>query len=292
MSFTNANKRFAGSRLAEYSPERKGGGRQFNSPVKPVLTSSRVYSSDVEALQNNGYKYRDEEGVVRRLKVEQVPGVEGTYRIAKDGTQSAKGMPKLAVNSTVASRSQAARTSTADDVDLNMSAQKYQNINDMNKQAHHLKGIVENSEGIDTRTPTGKAAVIKRLNAEGFFTGDDRRQYIALTGNKMYNADGSAHKTEALDEHQGGVHRADTTAHAVHKELMPTREQFEQMSDDEVAVNLLMSGYAERLDVQKIKGVSQDAIAKTERNLRIATAKAIAQRFISDISQTSATLMP
>ena len=294
MSYTNANKRFAGKDIAVYSPERKHGGRYFNSTVSPVLTNSKVYQSVVEALRNNAYKYKDSEGVTRRLKVEPVPGAKDTYRIAKDGTQSAKGTPKLAINAPSPTRSEGARISTAPDVDLELSAEKYQNINDKNKQAHHLKGVKENADAMASRTEDGKKRVMDRLNAEGFFTGDDRRQYVALTGNKMYAADGSAFLTGALDEHQGGVHKNDTVSNAVYRELMPSAEQFSTMSDDEVANNLLMAGYAERLDIQNIKGISPSAITKTEENLRIATAKAIAQRFIIESTplQTNSTLMP
>jgi len=281
VSFTNANKRFAADRLASFDPNRPGGSAQFSSSVKPVLTNASTYSSPTEALANNAYKYKDEEGVTRRLKVDSVDGVRDTYRIAKDGTQASKGTPKLAVNSSNPNRKAAANASLGKDVNLDLAAQKYQTGNDRNFQVHHLLEVTPNGAGFTTRTPESQQSIILELNRRGVFPSDDRRNQVYLRGNRMYNADGSYHLTGALDEHQGQVHSADSVAHVVQQVLMPSKEEFETMTDKQVADNIHMSALVGRLDVQKVKNVSTTAISKTEEELRVATAKAIAARIIN-----------
>ena len=293
MNYTNANKRFAADRLAAFNPERKGGSAQFNSEVKPVLTNSKTYDGPEAALENNAYKYRNDDGVTRRLKIDAVNGVKDTYRIAKDGTQASKGMPKLAINSSNPNRATAARSSLGRNVNLDLAAQKYQTGNDRNFQVHHLLEVTPNGAGFTTRSPESQQNIILELNRRGVFPSDDRRNQVYLRGNRMYNADGSYHLTGHLDEHQGQVHSAESVAHVVQEELLPSANEFAQMSDKEVANNIHMSALAGRLDVQNVKKVAPSAIQKTEQQLRRAIAKSIAQRqmpIAGQMQQTSSTL--
>jgi len=290
--YTNANRRFAGQRLAYYSPEQPGGGLQFNSNIKPVLTNSRTYSNSVEALENNAYKYKDENGVTRRMKVQQTPGIPGVYRISKDGTQASKGTPKLAINSSNPNRRAAANASLGKDVDLDLAATKYQTGNDRNFQVHHLLEVTPNGDAFVSRSPESQQNIILDLNRRHVYPSDDRRNQTYLRGNRMYNPDGSYHLTGALDEHQAQVHSADSVAHVVQAELMPTKAEFATMTDKQVADNVHMSALAGRLDVQKVKKVATNAISRTEQELRRATAKAITARIINAraVQQTPSTL--
>jgi Leucine-rich repeat (LRR) protein len=200
-----------------------------------------------------------------------------TYQVRQDGNRTGKGMPKLAVSSTKNTRSSAGLASTSADTNLVMSANKYQDINDKNKQAHHLLEVVEHGGAFIGRSPESKAYIINKLNQKGFFPGDDRRNYAALTGNKMKMSDGSMVTTGHLDEHQGGVHSKDALSHEVQKHL-PTAEQFSQMTDDQVITAILPSAYAGRIDVQTVKGVSNRAIAKQTAQFYRANARAVAEQ--------------
>ena len=282
MSWTNLTNRIVLAEAASYDPTNKGGGRQFASSVQPVLTSRRTFNSPTEAITNNSAKYRDKDGTIKYLKVvEVIPprnGQQGTYRLGLDGTAESKGTPKLAVNSTKPNRKQAALASTSPDVDLSRSAVKYQSINDKNKQAHHVMEVVEHSGAFEGRSVESRLYIMEKLGRMGFFSGDDRRNYTALTGNKMIAADGSMYKTGHLDQHQGYVHSNQSVASEVQKTL-PSKNEFLNMTDDEVITAIVPSCLAGRLDVQMATGVSQKAIDKTANQLQRASAKAIAQSY-------------
>lgn len=276
--YTNFTNRVNVDQVKYYDPARPGGGRYLNSTVPVVLPSTRTASSAQQALLGNSSRYRDpKSGQVRYLKVAPVEGMRDTYQVRPDGNRTGKGMPKLAVSSVKPSRSTAGQASTAVGTDLVMSANKYQDINDKNKQAHHLLEVVEHGGAFIGRSPESKAYIINELNKQGFFPGDDRRNYVALTGNKMKMSAGNMVTTGHLDEHQGGVHSKNSLSNEVQKSL-PTAEEFSRMTDDQVVAAILPSAYAGRIDVQEIKGVSQRAIAKQRSLFYKATARAIANR--------------
>lgn len=291
MSWTNFTNRINLANAAAYDPTNRGGGRQFASSVKPVLPSTRTHGSALDALLNNSVKYKDEDGTIRYIKVVEdiAPqnGGQGTYRLALDGSAEGKGKPKLAVSSSNPRRKAGAIASTASNANLTQSAIKYQNINDKNKQSHHVMEVVEHSGAFIGRSPESKAYILGKLSDKGFFPGDDRRNYTALTGNKMFASDGSMFKTGALDQHQGYVHSNQSVASEVQK-MLPSAEEFSRMTDDEVVVALLPSALAGRYDVQSATGVSTKALDKTSSQLARATAKAIAQSYRSRASRGEA----
>lgn len=258
--------------------------RQFGSNVEPRLPNTKyVGNSFGDAITNDSPKYRGEDGVVRRVKVRQITP-QGTYQFADDSTQSAKGRPKLAVNAGKESRQRAARSLTQPGVDLDLSGHKYQDINDHNKQAHHLLSIGMHGGALEGRSQASQDYIVGELAKDGFFTGDDRRNYVALIGNRAVTeggqrfSPGKVHPT--LDEHQGGVHSKNTITQVI-KQMLPTREQFHQMSDDQVIQALKLSGAAARADIQDVKGIEGAARAKSEKYLQRQMARSIAQQVIS-----------
>ena len=60
---------------------------------------------------------------------------------------------------------------------------------------------------------------------------------------------------------------------------MPNSQQFRMMSDDQIVDALKMTAYAARLDVQEVKGVSQQAQKKTMNHLNRQTARVLATRW-------------
>ena len=274
----------AGDRLygstGSYRPKGQN-TRLFNSSLPPKLPNTQYEGKNFEdAIQNNSPKYRDESGVLRRVKVVKVAGE--TYKFAEDSTQASKGIPKLAVNSGTPSRQRAARDLTGEDVNLDISGQKYQNINDKRKQSHHIISVGLHGGALEGRSKESKAYILRELANDGFYTGDDRRNYVALYGNRVTDASGQSITVgKAIDEHQAGVHSRDTITNVVANELLPSREQFHQMSDDDVIMALKLSGAAARADIQDVKGIRGKARERSERYLRQQLAKSIASNWAS-----------
>ena len=264
--------------LNRYNPNRKDDRGQFYSEAKPLLTN-RTYqgTSFADAASNSARVYRDEKGVLRRLRVVEEPGVTDTYTFEKGPSQASKGKTKLARNDRQKPRrAEAAKASTSEGVDLDQSGIKYQNINDKNKQSHHLLSVALHGGAFHNREPASKEYILGALAKEGFFGGDDRRNLVAVHGNFSYNQAGER-IANPFDEHQAGLHSKDSITSAF-RELMPSPEQFAQMSDDQVIETLKMSGLAARADIQEIKGVAQYAQASTNQKLARQTAKALASR--------------
>ena len=265
--YTNANSRIYLDQASAYNPSRTNapGGRQFSSAVKPVLTNRRTASSFEEALHMNSSRFRDpKDGQVKYITIKEIGG--DTYEFGISNTRTSTGRGKLAINASAAEptsrkRRNSARASTADGTDLNMSANKYQDINDKQKQAHHIVEIAPHAPAFEGRSPESKAYIIGELNKHGFYPGDDRRNYSALRGNLIFSNTGERIYMMHLDEHQGGVHGANSLSTQVQKRL-PTAEQFKTMTDDQVVTALLPSAYAGRIDVQRQKKVSKRAQAK------------------------------
>jgi hypothetical protein len=275
--YVDASSQLVGN-LSRYNPNRKDDRGQFYAEAQPLLTN-RTYqgSSFADAASNSARVYRDEKGVLRRLQVVEEPGVANTYTFAKGPSQASKGKSKLAsFDKKKPQRAAAAQASTGSDVDLNQSGIKYQNINDKNKQSHHLLSVALHGGAFYTRGPDSREYILGELAKEGFFGGDDRRNLVAVQGNFSYNQAGER-VANPFDEHQAGLHSKDSITSAF-RQLMPSPEEFSQMSDDQVIETLKMSGLAARADIQEIKGVAQYAQASTHQKLQRQTAKAIASR--------------
>ena len=264
--------------LNRYNPNRKDDRGQFYSEAEPLLTNRTYQGSDfADAVRNSARTYIDEKGVLRRLRIVKDPEVKNTYTFDKGPSQASKGKKKLARNDREKPRrAEAAKASTSESTDLDMAGTKYQNINDKNKQAHHLLSVALHGGAFANRTIESKEYILGELAKEGFFGGDDRRNLIGVYGRYSYDQTGEK-VTNSFDEHQAGVHSKDSIT-AAFRQLMPNSQQFAMMSDDQVIATLKMSGLAARADIQEIKDVAQYAQASTQQQLRRRTAKAIASR--------------
>ena len=268
MAYTNVNQRIDLNNLSAYNPAVRGQDkRQFNSDVRPVLTSGRTGTSFENALSINSKRFRDPaDGQVKYIKVRPVEGVSNTYEFQIADNRTSVGVSKLGVRSTTPTRREAALVSTPAGTDISLSGKKYQDINDKNKQAHHLIELVENAPAFAGRSPQSVEYIHSQLNKHGFYPGDDRRNYAALRGNIIYGNELKEQITTGkYDEHQGGVHSKNSLASQAQKR-MPTAQQFQQMTDDEVVTALLPVAFAARIDVQRQKNISKRAQAKQLAN--------------------------
>lgn len=270
-----ASERLYDDNIRSYFPQGQD-TRLFSSDVPVLLPNIQYEGKDFEdAVRNNSPKYRDDQGVLRRYKVENVVGQ--TYRFAKDSTQASHGIPKLAVRSGKPARQAAALSLTAPDVNLNVSGHKYQNINDHGKQPHHLISVSLHGGALEGRSIESQAYITSELAKEGFYLGDDRRNYVGLYGNVIHDPIAGEVNFAGINEHQAGVHSKNTIVNQINQTLLPSREQFHQMTDDEVINVLKLSGHAARADLQDVKGIGGKARAKTEKLLQKHLAKVIAQ---------------
>ena len=276
-AYTLAKSRLVGDPAA-YKPK-KSGGRQFHSVLEPRLPNTKyVGTSFADAINNNSPKYRNQQGELQRVTIRrQLPNV---YAFGNT-SQSALGIGKTAVkDSSNPNRQAAAISLTAPDVDLKLSGHKYQDISDHRKQSHHLISISLHGGALEHRSPESKQYIVNELAKDGFFLGDDRRNYVGLYGNQIPTDSGEMVHIPVIDDHQGGVHSKNTITHKIAKEYLPTREQFHQLTDDEVIDVLKLSGAAARADLQDIKHIAKPARDKTEKLLQRQLAKVAAQKRI------------
>lgn len=293
MEGISVNSRLDTKNIAAYNPRNKGGGRQFSSKGTPTLSNTAYLGTSFEdAIQHNSPKYRDESGTIRRIKVNKVKGVDDTYQLG-DSTQAVSGQSLPAVNSSAKdavgkTRKHAAQVSTNSNADIELSQIKYKNAKDQLKQIHHLVSLVDNSGGFEGRSEASKQYIFNELAKEGVFPGDDRRNYVAIYGNTVFNpATGEQIAVPWIDEHQAGMHGKDTIQKVISNEIMPSKEVMRQLSDDQVIEVTKLAAIASRADLQDIKELAQqsnagaNARAKTDKMLRRQTAKVIAQQVIA-----------
>jgi len=274
-AYTLAKSRLVGNPNT-YKPQ-KSGSKQFYSELQPRLPNTKYEgTSFADAIENNSPKYRNEQGELQRIAIrKELPNV---YAFGNT-SHSALGINKTAVKDKKNPNRQAAAVSlTAPDVDLKISGHKYQNISDHRKQAHHLISISLHGGALEHRSPESKQYIVNELAKDGFFLGDDRRNYVGLYGNQIMADSGEMMHIPVIDDHQGGVHRKDTITHKIAKEYLPTREEFHKLTDDEVIDVLKLSGAAARADLQDIKYIAKPARDKTEKLLQRQLAKVAAQK--------------
>lgn len=176
-------------------PNRYRPGSQTNSDIK--LSASKVYSSFDEAVRNGSTRYK-EDGVIYVISKKKIKDglwslnsqTEAAHgRKIREGTNSGRRQRSSATyNQPPAGQRKPVVSSRAD--------QKISRINHRSQQFHHimdLDGYKHIYAGLD---PKGIQELNRRLNAKGFFPGDDPRNYIGLVGSN--HGSGS--------EHQGQVH--------------------------------------------------------------------------------------
>lgn len=183
-------------------------GSQVKQVTKPTASSSKVFSSIDEAARNRGARYRGKDGKIYELEWKPVKGVKDTWQLSQRTEIAAGRAQASATNSGKRARSSAAyqqppvgqKPQVAD-----MAAAKINRIKHKGQQFHHMMDLSAYKHIFAGLDPKGIKQLTALLNKNGFFPGDDRRNYIGLVGNGLSIA-GRYINGIRNSEHQGDIH--------------------------------------------------------------------------------------
>ena len=212
-----------GGSYDSYRPRGKN-TRQFYSGKRPVSLKSHIADNFSQALAEDTYRYR-EGAEVYLISPEKVKDVDNTYQL-KTQSELKRGHTILK-GSRSGDRLETSEVATSPEVNLDLSAKKIARINSQSRQFHHMMDLDSYAPFFRGLDENGVLEMTGQLNQRGFYPGDDRRNYVGLSGNVWAKPGrGNVVKKIKNSEHQGKMHPM----------LIENRKAYPMPTADEIAV--------------------------------------------------------
>ena len=247
--------------------------RQFYSAKRPVSTKSHIANSFSEALAQDTFRYRDG-AEVYLISPRAVKGVDNTY-VLNTQSELQRGH-QILKGSRSGDRLETSEVATSPEVNLDLSARKIARINSQYRQFHHMMDLDSYAPFFRGLDEAGVLEMTGQLNQQGFYPGDDRRNYVGLSGNVWAKPGrGNVVKKIKNSEHQGEMHPLLIENRKAYP--MPTADEIALMSPSQRVEVMLPHLVRDRKTLHTVLNRRSPGIAERASAERRITAENVAQ---------------
>ncbi len=165
--------------ISRYNP--RNNQSQFQSSVTPKFSGTGVAGDFVDAITKGVSNYKDTDGEIVHLVPTKVPGVKNTY-VFRQMLEKERGR-RMRNSTNKGNREETEWVSTQGYSPSDIEDKKYALNNRRNQETHHMMGLDDYANFLDPQSidENGLNIIMQELAKNGFFPGNDRRNYIGLT---------------------------------------------------------------------------------------------------------------